>query len=369
MANVVTGWRLRRPRGLLACLGIAASASAQMADPIHPDRTMQLNMTSGSRYSLVSRTDAYGNARALYQPIRTTSQFLDAGLTAASGATQPFGLSRLPTTAASASQGRPLDPVGGLASSARGGSAWQRRAFAAYGGFERRDPRRRSGDLSMAFERRYALVAATGMNAPVHRASLRSGLPSFASSSIDRQPFVPRAEGQDEAWGVPLDEWLRDSGRQGHARAHAQAAAAFRAGEYRRAAASYETVVMLEPGDVRGRVGELFCYLALGANATAAFTSGELARRPENPFLADLDMTAAFGDSADAMRIRADAMVDGATDPRTLALRTLALWYVGERDEAARVARAMPRHRAAGRFTGWAKRLEAARSANRKSAD
>ena len=365
MVNTVGQQRMGLAAAMVAWSLLPAAASGQLAEPMRPETGVPSNRAKATRYSPVSRTDAYGNARSPYEPIRETSLFLDAGLTNgfAGGLTsQLLGLSRLPTRSPRGDERR-LDPVAGLASSALGGNAWQRRAFASYGGFERRGSSARTSDLSVAFERRYALVAATGLNAPVHRASMRPGSRSYSSSALSRQPFVVATTPPEVEVGVPLGDWLGDTNRQAYARSRAQADAAFREGEYRRAVSAYQTAVMLEPSDVRARVGELFCYLSLGSFATAVVTSAELSRRPENPFLPDVDLTGAFGDDADLLRIRSQAFVDGAAEPGPLALRTLALWYLGERDEAARVARLMPRGRSAGSFVDWAARLEAARAA------
>jgi hypothetical protein len=162
-----------------------------------------------------------------------------------------------------------------------------------------------------------------------------------------------------------LDERLQAGADLAHQRARASAWQHFREGDYRLASRGFEAAVLLQPSDAESRIGELFSHLSVEAVRTAVAVMGQLVRRDPNPFLHDLDLTSAYGDVADARRVRiqaqfqANAAEEGAD---LIALNVLVLWYTGDRDEAASAAAALVRDTPNTPYADWPEKLRSARS-------
>ncbi|UCC32361.1 MAG: hypothetical protein JSU86_08770, partial [Phycisphaerales bacterium] len=247
-----------------------------------------------------------------------------------------------------------------------GSSPWHRGAFNRYGGFERRGGRGGAAGLYTALGRRQALIAATSLNAPVHRALLRTGPSAGLPPTVGQVPFAPDEDGDAAAPAVMLGQRLHAAPDVAHKRIRADAWAWFREAEYRRAARAFETAVMLQPLDAESRIGELFCHLSLGATRTAVAVLGELTRRERNPFLYDLSLADAYGDASEARRVRVQAQLRASVagdnaDHR--ALQALVLWYLGERDEAVAAASSLVRDIPGTAYADWPVMMRAARSA------
>jgi thioredoxin-like negative regulator of GroEL len=162
-----------------------------------------------------------------------------------------------------------------------------------------------------------------------------------------------------------LEHRLRSSADLAHQRVRAEAWEWFREGEFRRAARGFETAVSLEPADAESRIGELFSYVSVGAMRTALVVLRELKRHDDDPFLHDLNLTDAYGDPAQAQRLRLGlplrAMVHSA-NPDARALYVLVLWYLGEHEEAIIGAAKLVREFPAGAYADWPTKMRAARA-------
>ena len=221
------------------------------------------------------------------------------------------------------------------------------------------------GDLLVALSRRSALLATTSPGAFVRRTLPGTGAALGTPSSGDGPLTAPYGKGDSEVVGLRLDERLRAGADLAHQRVRAGAWRHFREGDYRRASRAFETAVLLQPSDAESRIGELFCHLSVEAVRTAVAVMGQLVRRDPNPFLHDLDLTSAYGDAADARRVRiqaqfqANAAEEGAN---LIALNVLVLWYTGDRDEAVSAAAALVRDTPNSPYADWPAKLRSARS-------
>ncbi len=326
-----------------------------------------------TRYNATTRIDAYGNASPAYRYRRPPGVFQNE---VQRQALRGYQARRWPT--ARRTGFTPLSAAHKVSDRVQAGStanlvspylpagSFRQRqpAFDRYGGFSRYSTR--PGDLFTAFSRRPALLAATSLNAPVHRAFSRTGAAYGVPSPIARMPFVQTREDDVGVAAVGLDQRLRAVADLDHVRVRAEAWAQFREGDYRRAARFFEAAVMLQPSDAESRVGELFCHLSVGAFRTALAVLGELIRRDPNPFIHDLDLTPAYGDAAEARRVRAQTQwqanaADQDADPR--ALHAFVLWYLGEQDEAVPAATALVRDIPHTAYVDWPAQMRSARSA------
>ncbi len=329
----------------------------------------------GTSYNPTSTTDAYGNARPHYLGRRPVGIFQNEVQRVGMRGYQMWGRRvdrrggfipfALPGDALGRMQVRSRTVVPGLLGPGRS-SPGHRRAFDRYGGFGRRVGSGDAADLYTVLGRRQALIAATSLNAPMHRAFLRTGTSPGLPSTIGRVPFVPAEESDTAVSAVALGQRLRTGADAAHKRVRADAWAWFREAEYRRAARAFETAVMLQPLDAESRIGELFCHLSLGATRTAIAVLGELIRRDRNPLHYDLILTDAYGDASEARRVRVQAQLRASiagdsADHR--ALHVLALWYLGEQDEAVVAASSLVRDLPGTAYADWPAKMRAARSA------
>lgn len=326
-------------------------------------------------YNPTSVTDAYGNARPFYRARRRAGVFQNEVQRDALRGYQLLGRRVeqrgglipfvLPGDALGRVRGRSRTVVPDLFGPA-GSSPWHRGAFNRYGGFERRGVRGGAAGPYAALGRRQQLIAATSLNAPVHRAFLRTGTSPGLPPTVGQVPFAPDEESEAAAAEVVLGQRLHASADVAHKRIRADAWAWFREAEYRRAARAFETAVMLQPLDAESRIGELFCHLSLGATQTAVAVLGELTRRERNPFLYDLSLTGAYGDVSEARRTRVQAQLRAsiAGDNADLrALHALVLWYLGEQGEAVAAASSLVRDLPGTAYADWPVMMRAAGSA------
>lgn len=250
----------------------------------------------------------------------------------------------------------------------RGQAAW-RQAFRHYGGFERRSEDPRQGEAAAALQRRNALITATGLNAPVYRAMLRDGMAMGLRPVTDRATArrlgTPELPATKPATPAPsVDGWLRRTTHAAALRARAGAWEWFREGQYRRAARTFEGVTLVSPNDTESRIGEVFSLVSVGAVRTAIAVMHELDRRTANPFLLQLNVVDAFGNPAQARRVRTDLQLlaaGGATNADLFGLRALVLWYLGEREEAIRVAASTATDFPGTRYAEWPAKMRTAR--------
>ena len=313
--------------------------------------------------------DAYGNARPTYRDRRRTGVFQnDLQRQALTGyqdsgrrTDRRGGFSRfaLPGDLSDLLAGRrPRRLVGPL--SVNRLALAQREAYRVYGGFGRRGVLGQPRDVRTTLGRRSTLIAATMLNAPVHRATFDYGTGVTPLSTLDQTPFV---RSPISGVAAPLDEWLRNSADRAQRQVADEAWAWFGDGEFRSAARAFEAATALEPDDHKSFVGELFCHVSLGATRTAVAVLRKLQRRTENPFLHDLNIVEAYGDNAEIRRVRVGVQwrVDQAgPNPELEALRIIVLWYLGEREEALRSAALLEQQHPDSSYARWSAKISAA---------
>lgn len=325
-------------------------------------------------YSPAAQVDQYGNARPVYQrmPLAIPTQRpvarqafrtyrWDAPSVNQRGA---MGTLTLPTGLFARSIRQPPPTTGYRGPTERPRlTQWRRSALARFGGFEPRAGRSTALSFGSLMERRYALVAATGLNAPVYRAMLKPTaglgvmLERTSPGGFDLAPKVGRSGltfQQRLHWGVAL----------AHERTRSEAWQWFREGEFRRAARGFESAVRLEPADVESRIGELFCHLSLGAVNTALAVQRSLSSRNVNPFVAELNLSDRYSepDRARELGVESRLLEQGADrNADLLALHVLVLWYIGEQDEALATTASSSRDFADTGYTNWLEMMRAAR--------
>lgn len=331
-------------------------------------------------YNPTSTTDVYGNARPLYRNRRSVGLFGNDVQRRALRGFQAFGRRAdrrggfSPFALAADLYARPrLRPTYSSAypSPVDQTAPQRRKTFQRYGGFETRGAGAQYQDLSAVFERRYALIAATSLNAPVHRALLATET-AFGRRSMrgpaSRGPLSRMETEKDEESTPPatLSLRLRTSVEEAHRRIRSEAWAWFGKREYRRAARAFETATSLEPSDAESRIGEILSHLSVGAVRTALAVFGELIRRDDNPFVHDLNVARASGYPARTrmLRIRQPLQaMAGSKNPDFRALRGLVLWHLGEHDEAIVATTIFLRELPSAKYADWPAKMRAAKTA------
>lgn len=238
----------------------------------------------------------------------------------------------------------------------------KRRAFDRYGGFGRR---RQGNDKSGLLTRRYGLIAGSSLNAPVYRAISKGGGLVDVHASLTRTPFLNADVGEVEAVAPTLDDLLDRGDAVAQQRVEGEAWALFREGQYRRGIRAFESTITLAPSDYESRIGEVFCYLSVGATRTALALLGELVRRDINPFQHDLRMAERYGNVADVnqLRIQGRRWADAADQSAEAnAMYIFVLWYLGEREDALRAAESLAKRAPAKAYASWPEKMRAARS-------
>ena len=325
-------------------------------------------------YSPAAQIDAYGNARPVYQRIplavpaqqpapqeRYQAYRWDAPSVNQRGA---MGTLALPTGLfARTIPQRPLRTGYRGSMVRRQLTQWRRGALARYGGFDPRPGGAAVLNFESMVERRYALMAATALNAPVYRSMLKptAGLGVLprraAPGDLDLAPNVVPS-------GMTFDERLRQGVVLAHQRAQSEAWQWFREDEFHRAARGFESAARLEALDVESRIGELFCHLSLGAVRTAIAVQRSLNAHNLNPFLVKLNLSDMYSDPDRARELGVESGLWGQGADRNadlLALHLLVLWYIGEHDEAIVTATSFARDFGNTAYAEWPQMMRAAR--------
>jgi hypothetical protein len=335
----------------------------------------------------LTATDAYGNAQFDLPDRRELGIFQTAAEWEALGAYQM--LNRIPDNRGGSSffalpgDLLGLSTFGTLADAASPAvladiTPNQRLAFLQYGGFGHRIDVGQD-DISAAFARRHRLITANMAYAPIYRSIMENsslaGLRPLVSATPFMQNNAParpdtaapdQAPATDVPQGPSLYELLRTDSETAHRRTLREAWTLFEEGEYRHAAREFESVLTLDPRDPQARLGEIFCYVAVGAMRTAAVLVRKFAEIESDPFSHGMDVRTRLNKSL-AQSLLSDSRL--AVDPLTAASNAnvtatyiLLLWYLGEQDAALRGARTLARAPEGELYKDWPAKIEAARA-------
>lgn len=315
-----------------------------------------------------TRTDAYGNARGVYNPRRVVGSFANdtqriqlRGFQSEGrrvlhrGGDIPFAL---PSDRILSSLTR--RPFTRVKSSAE---YWQtRRAFTQYGILGTRRPSRAPTNPADLLGRKWALLRATSATAPVQQALMLRGSISPRIDSLPSVPVAPYDAGSSippVTLGDSLQARLADSARGMRARGWLD----FEEREYRRAIRAFESEAMLNPEDSEPRIAEVFCYLSIGSFRTAAVSLEQLAHRDGKLFTESTDLAAHYSEQAELLRIRIQCRLFSQGSQRVArgaALYPFFLWYVGEYGEAFSEATVLARTHPDTDFAEWPALMSAA---------
>jgi len=246
-----------------------------------------------------------------------------------------------------------------------------RQRYDRYGGFESRPEEGTPGDVREAFTRRKALIEATALNAPVHRARVAHGAGNIGLPPATRDTLL----GQTDAPAVSpetadLDDWLGQTLSESYSQAREEGWSWFRKGReenryFRRAARAFESALILDPADFESRIGEIFSHLSVGGLQTAMALLGELTRRDPNPFSHQLDLVDLYGDPLYARQVRLLCETNAQANRGLTAARALHVfvtWHIGEQDRAIAEAEALQREQPQSRFARWVSQMRAIRT-------
>ncbi len=230
-----------------------------------------------------------------------------------------------------------------------------RHAFSRYGGFSDRasTDTGRVGDL---LARRQELIAATTVNAPVHRALGQRGTFDPGLMSIAATPFVPSEAPVRSDDAPPIAELLRES-VDGHTQRLLRLGWSwFSEQQYGRAYRSFESTLVVDPNNKQAGVGRVFCRLSVGAMRSAMVEVAFLARQPGNPFVQPFVLAEKYQSSDAASHVLFQTRLfaeRNATQVVPEALHVYVLWYLGEKEEALRLAAVLAKRHPQSPYADW----------------
>lgn len=354
---------------MLSCLAgdVMAQAQAQAGGD-----------SAGSRFF-----DEYGNARSTRKSRRsgggvlsttelTTPTSVGGGLGLRPRGVLPKGTEITdPFTYTTRPGAKPISRLDLLLASPNPVPAWRQQVFRSYGGFEPRRAMVQGEEGASAIMRRYALIGAASINAPVIRANWQSGFTSRVRLQLERstfdaetEPLLPEApptELEVAPTIVSLEERLREDNLAVAERLRNEGWDAFHEGNYRRAARTFDAAAEVNSDDEL-RIGELFSYYALGAMSTASAVLAEVDRSSPNPFDQDLSIPNRFRRVDDVARARIQARLDASSlqsSAETAALAIFVLWFLEDRAEALSAANRLGKLPDAGAYASWPEKMRA----------
>jgi len=243
----------------------------------------------------------------------------------------------------------------------------RQRAFELYGGFRPRLEREKTTSVFKAMSRRYDMVTATTLNAPVYRSLMAAG--PFQQARAEGAKSGPMLTTGDitepEELPIPLRERLHKGLVPAHDRALADGWARFREGQYRQAARAFDNAALMDPADLEPRVGEVYCYVLSDSLRSARFVLADLDRLAPNIFALDFDLREKFPAvlPAQQLRITAQVAADRVDYPADIrGLYVFVLWYLGHQDDAVRSAVSLARSFPGSSYASWPEKMREAKS-------
>lgn len=323
--------------------------------------------------------DEYGNARTSRKQRRsrvgtelTTPTSVGGGLGLRPRGVLPKGADISdPFAYVSRPGAKPVSRLDLLLASPRPVPIWRQQVFRSYGGFATRQGIKPGTEGASAMARRYALIGAESINAPIIRANWQSGFTSRVRLELEKTAFdanedspvdeLVLEDAAPEATTVAtLEERLREDVLATASRLRTEAWDAFKEGNYRRAARTFDSASSAEKND-EARVGELFSHYALGAMSTASAVLFDLNRDSSNPFAIDVVMPEKFRRVDDVTRAKIQARLDAASaqsSADTAALAIFVLWFLKDREEAASAASRLAKHSDASAYATWPAKMK-----------
>ncbi len=331
-----------------------------------------------SRYSPLSRTDAYGNAQPTSRLRRAMGTFQNRAQRDAvrgyqmsgrragrRGGLIPFALPRDRSWRPGPGRFTGIPEVTDVLPTPII-SPWQRQAFRHYGGFARRAPERDAGSMAAVLSRRGTLLLATAQNAPVRRAQWQLVAAAIIERPGDDVPLEPEEEVKPFEPTTTMTEALHEGVVRSHEWNRDRAWNLLAEGEYRLASRTFEAAILLDSEDYEARIGEIFCQLSLSAMRTAASLVEQLARRDPNPFAHDVRLADRYPDGDDLREMRLAVQLFARRNSDVVlaeALRIFVLWHLDERDEAILLATSSSRELTGTAFGDWPVRIREAPAA------
>ncbi len=234
-------------------------------------------------------------------------------------------------------------------------------AFSRYGGFSKRsaiDPER-VGDL---LARRQELIAATTVNAPVHRALGKRGAFDPGMMSIGTTPFVPAEVPIGSVDAPPIAELLRESADGQIERLLQQGWSWFAAQRYGQAYRSFESTLIVDPGNGQANIGRVFSRLSDGAMRSAMTEIAFLSRHSDNPFIQPFVLTEKYHSRDSASQILFQTRLFAEQNASVVvpqALYVYVQWYLGDKKVAARLALALSKQHPQSPYAQWPRLMQA----------
>lgn len=241
-----------------------------------------------------------------------------------------------------------------------------------YGDFTRRPAYGQPGTAADLLARKDLLLQATSFNAPVYRSDFKRAAPT-GPVITETQPGVapgtqvPTAAAREP---LPLEEQLALRLETARRKARSDGWVALADARYRDAAWYFRSAIAMNEIDLESRVGEVFALAAQEQWRSASAALRETMDRVDNPFAITLPMEARFGSPTEARRmigVIEQYAQQHREDGDALALQAFLAWYLGDRDGALAMARALSRIPGSEPFAHWPEQMTASTSSSGES--
>lgn len=306
----------------------------------------------------ITRVDAYGNARPIYNPRRSVGSFASEAQRQQArgfqlrgrreyqrGGEVPFAIAadRALRSYSRASSFRPSLPAT---------NADTKRAFTLYGLDGNRPRYEVPLNLDILLSRRTDMLRATSSSGPIRKSLAVYGPPPLMPPDDDT---VPIAAEFPQVQSASLAESLRSRLDATTARLAEEAWSQFEAGSYRRALRAFESLAAVDAENLQARVAAVFCRASIGSMRAAATSVDHLVRGASGVFAEPLDCSGLYADDRlRSLRVqwRLYSQANQAV-ARSAALHAFLLWFSGDRQSALSVATVVARDFPNSPFAAW----------------
>jgi len=287
----------------------------------------------------ISRVDAYGNARPIFNARRSVGNFasesqrqlargfqLQGRREYQRGGEVPFAIAadRAVRGFSQASSFRPSLPAPYAAT---------QRAFTLYGLDGNRPRYDVPPNLDILFSRRTDMLRATASTGPIRKSLAVHGPPPLTPPDDDATRMTARLP---QVKSASLTESLQSRLGAASARLAEEAWSHFEEGRYRRALGAFESLVVIDADDMEARIARVFCLASVGSLRAAATSLDYLAGEASDLFKEPLDVSGHYAD--DRLRgLRVQWRLYSQANQvvaRSAALHAFLLWFSGDRRTA-----------------------------------